>query len=81
MPVNERPVQPRVVGDEADHALSGLLGDAALRHAEEPNVEVIESLSLGPPHLFGGAIGLGQLAFLVHGHAGEAVVGRVSKDD
>ena len=74
-------VQPRVVGDEAHHALARLFGDASLGHAEEADVEVIQSLALGPPHLPGGAVGLGQFTLLVHGHAGEAVVGRVTQDD
>ena len=73
-------VEPRVVGDEADDAAAGLLGDASLGHAEEADVEVVEPLSLGASHAPGGAVGGGKLALLVDGHAGEAVVGRVAED-
>ena len=75
-----QPVQPRVVGDEADDAAPRLLGDAALGHAEEADVEVVEALALGPPHPFGRAVGGRKPALLVHGHAREAVVGRVAEN-
>ena len=59
-------VQPGVVGDEADDALAGLFGDAPLGHAEEPDIEVVEALSFGPPHLFGLAVGLRKPTLLIH---------------
>ena len=74
-------VEPGVVRDEAHHAPARLLGDAPLGHAEESHVEVVQPLALGLPHPFDVAIGLGQLALLVHRHAGEAVVGRIPQDD
>ena len=80
-PREGQPVQPRIVGDEADHALPGLLHDAPFRHAEEADVEVVQPLSLRPAHSAGGAIGVRQRAFLSHRHAGETVVRRVAEDD
>ena len=80
-PREGQPVQPRIVGDEADHALPGLLHDAPFRHAEETDVEVVQPLALRPAHLAGGAVGIRQCPFLIHRHAGETVVRRVAEDD
>ena len=77
-----RVAQPGRVGDEADDALAGLLGDAPLGDAEEADVEVVE-LVLGDVPLVGQAVlvGLDEAAFLAAGDAGEAVVGRVAEHD
>ena len=40
---------PGMVGDEADDALAGPLGDPPLRHAEEADVEVVEVELLDAP--------------------------------
>ena len=74
-------VEPRIVGDEADHAAARLLGDAPLGHAEEADVQVVQALALRTPDAAGRAVRLGQLPLLVHRHAREAVVGRVAEDD
>ena len=79
-PRERQPVEPGVVGDEADHALSCLLRDAPLRHAEEADIEIVQALALRPADPPGRAVRIRELPFFVHRHAGEAVVGRVAED-
>ena len=74
-------VQPRVVRDEADDALAGLLDDAPLGHAEEADVEVVQTLPLRRGGALGRAVGIAQVALLFHRQARVAVVGRVAEDD
>ncbi len=56
-----------------------LLDDSALGHAEEADVEIVQTLSLRLCRALGGSIGLRQIAFLVDGESGEAVVRRISQ--
>ena len=69
-----KPVQPRVVGDEADDALGGFLAkNAGTRHAEEAGVKVVQPLPLRLKFgcgMFAGAIAVGERFFLVRGDAG-----------
>jgi hypothetical protein len=88
-------VEPGVVGNETDDAfgfgarraglgivrLRDALGDAALRHAEEADVEVVESLALRLGRFLGFAVGGAEVAFLVDGKSGVAVVRRIADDD
>ena len=53
--------------------------DAALGHAEKADVEVVQSLALGPPHALGRTVGGRKLPLLFHGHAGEAIVWRIAE--
>ena len=46
-----QPIEPRVVGDEADHALAGLLRDAPFGHAEETDVKVNQPLAFMKPYI------------------------------
>ena len=79
-PRTRQAVQPRVVGNEANHALSGLLGNPPFGHAEETHVEVVQPLALGTPHPARRAVGSREFPFLVHRHPGKAVVGRIAQD-
>ena len=78
-PRERQSVEPGIVGDEADPP-TRLLGDAPFCHAEEPDIEVVQPLALRPADTPRRAVGIGQVPFLVHRHAGEAVVGRVAED-
>ena len=75
-----QPVEPRIVGDEADHTPASRLRDPPLRHPEKADVEVVQPLALWRSDALRRAIGVGQCPFLVHRHAREAVVGRVAED-
>ena len=45
----------------------------------EAHVQVVQPLLLGLPHVPNGAVRLGQLALLIHGHTRESVVGGVPR--
>ena len=79
-PREGQPVEPGVVGYEADDAPASLLDDAPFRHAKETDIEIVQALALGPPHALGRAVGFGKFTFFIHGHTGEAVIGRVAED-
>ena len=79
-PGEGQPVEPGVVGNEADHAPARLLGNAPLGHAEEAHIEIVQPLALGPAHPLGRAVGVRQFPFLIHRHTGKTVVGRIAQD-
>ena len=47
---------------------------------KEADVEIVQPLTLWPAYPFGRAVGFREFPFLIHCHAGEAVVGRVAED-
>ena len=51
-----------------------------LRHSKKADVEVVQPLALRRPDALRRAIGVGQVPFLVHRHAREAVVRRIAED-
>ena len=79
-PGEGEPVKPGVVGDEADHALARFLGDAPFHHAEKADIEIGQPLPVGPPHPLGRAVGFLKLPLLVHHHARETLVRRITED-
>ncbi len=74
-------IQPRVVRNEGDNALPRSLGDPPLRHSEEANVQVIQTLALGLGHALRRAVRVGQFPLFLHGEARETVVRRIAQDD
>ena len=74
-----QPIKPRIVGNEAHHALSGL-GNASLGHAEKADVEVVEPLPFGTTHPLSRAVGFRQFPLFVHRHPRKAVVGRIAEN-
>ena len=55
-PGMRQPIEPRIVGNEAHHALPGL-GNASLGHAEKADVEIVQPLSFRKAHPPGRAVG------------------------
>ena len=55
--------------------------DAALGHAEEAHVQVIEALALGRRGSFCRPVGVAQFSLLLHRHAREAIIGGIAEDD
>ena len=55
------------------------LDDAALGHAEKPDVQIVQPLALRFGSAFGGAVGVGQIALFGDADSGEAVVRRIAQ--
>ena len=75
-----QPVEPGVVGDEADDAPACRLSDPPLRHTKKADVKVVQPLTLRSPDALRRPIRIGQFPLLVHRDASEAVVGRIAED-
>src|SRR5579863_1243199 len=74
-----KPVEPRIVRDEADDSLAGLLDDFPLGHAIEANIQIVQTLSLRLRRALGSSIGLRQIAFFIDRESGKSVVRRISQ--
>src|ERR1035441_2635904 len=59
-PGKREAVQPGVVRDERNYAFTRFLDDAPLRHAEEPDVKVVQALALWRRGTLGGAVSIAQ---------------------
>ena len=73
-------IEPRVVGYEADYSAARLLGDSALRHAEESDVKVMERPAIRHVHPLRRPVGFQEFQFFIHRDTREAVVGRIAED-